>query len=103
MKRNSGKNNSLENSPGTGSSSGAEGENSPGPNTTGEIFICPSVARKNAEAQGKDWNFQIELALLMVHGMLHIYGFDHEEYRERMEMFGIQDSLVEDITVRFDL
>jgi probable rRNA maturation factor len=51
----------------------------------GDIVICPLVAERNAAAHGVA--FEDELALLVVHGVLHLLGMDHQEdgEAERME------------------
>ena len=41
----------------------------------GDVIICPVIARQNAREQGKD--FEEEIALLVLHGILHILGYDH--------------------------
>jgi len=46
----------------------------------GDIVICPTVAAKNAEEH--QVSFEDELALLVVHGILHLLGMDHEEDAE---------------------
>ena len=43
----------------------------------GDIYICPSVAERNARALGI--RVSEELARLVVHGTLHILGHDHPE------------------------
>jgi len=55
------------------------------PVNLGDIFIAPDVVRANAERSGTD--FQGELALMVVHGMLHLLGWDHQgdADAERME------------------
>jgi len=47
--------------------------------------ICPAVAARNAVEHGA--SFEDELALLVVHGILHLLGMDHEveAEAERME------------------
>jgi probable rRNA maturation factor len=50
----------------------------------GDIIICPSVARENAKGNGN--SFIDELALLVVHGALHLLGMDHEDDSEALVM-----------------
>ncbi len=51
----------------------------------GDVVIAPAVARRNnADAVG-------EMRLLLVHGILHLLGHDHEEEAERAEMWAIQE------------
>jgi probable rRNA maturation factor len=51
----------------------------------GDVVICPAVAARNAVDHGV--TFDDELALLVVHGILHLLGFDHvvDAEAERME------------------
>ena len=50
----------------------------------GDVVICPEVAHGNAHEHGRTTDE--ELALLVVHGVLHILGMDHAEASERHEM-----------------
>ena len=43
----------------------------------GDVVICPAVAAKNAPEHAG--TLDDELALLLVHGLLHLMGMDHEE------------------------
>ena len=54
------------------------------PKILGDIFICPSVARKNADIYKKP--FEDEIALLVIHGVLHVLGHDHAEDEEKRIM-----------------
>ena len=42
----------------------------------GEIVICPQVAAKNAREFGV--TMDEEMRRLLVHGFLHLFGYDHE-------------------------
>lgn len=55
------------------------------PVNLGDVFIAPDVVRANASAHGVE--FGDELALMVVHGMLHLLGWDHQDDAdaERME------------------
>jgi probable rRNA maturation factor len=46
------------------------------PQPLGDVVICPAVLRREAQAQGK--TLQAHWAHLVVHGALHLAGFDHE-------------------------
>jgi probable rRNA maturation factor len=43
----------------------------------GDIALCPAVIREEAVAQGKP--LQNHWAHMVIHGMLHLQGFDHVE------------------------
>ncbi|HEY5438500.1 MAG TPA: rRNA maturation RNase YbeY [Acidimicrobiales bacterium] len=55
------------------------------PQLVGDIVICPAVAARNAVEH--EVTFDDEIALLVVHGVLHLLGWDHvvDEEAERME------------------
>ena len=63
----------------------------------GDIVLCPQFAADQAATAGHP--LEHELALLTIHGVLHLLGFDHAEPDEEKEMFGIQ----RDILVGFSL
>jgi len=56
----------------------------------GDIVICPTyAARQAAEHVGElshDGSLDDELALLVVHGVLHVLGWDHEDPIEAEQM-----------------
>jgi probable rRNA maturation factor len=60
----------------------------------GDIVLCPSFAADQADKAGHA--LAHELALLTVHGVLHLLGYDHAEPEEEKEMFGLQNQLLED-------
>ena len=66
----------------------------PGPSMLGDIVLCPEFAVKQAEAAGH--SLGQELALLTVHGVLHLLGYDHAEPDEEKEMFALQRELLEE-------
>jgi probable rRNA maturation factor len=49
----------------------------------GDIAISPVVARRNARALGR--KLPEELRILILHGVLHLLGYDHEVDRGEME------------------
>ncbi|MBS9534562.1 rRNA maturation RNase YbeY [Mycobacterium sp. M1] len=66
----------------------------PGPAMLGDIVLCPEFAAKQAETAGH--SLGQELALLTVHGVLHLLGYDHAEPEEEKEMFALQRRLLEE-------
>jgi probable rRNA maturation factor len=49
----------------------------------GDIAIAPRVARRNAKSLGR--GLSEELKVLILHGVLHLLGYDHETDRGEME------------------
>ncbi|MEA2024404.1 MAG: rRNA maturation RNase YbeY [Actinomycetota bacterium] len=67
---------------------------SPGgpPLELGDVFIAPSVVRDNAERYGAP--FEDELSLMVVHGLLHLLGWDHEVEDEAARMEARESELM---------
>jgi len=55
------------------------------PQLVGDIVLCPVVAARNAVEH--ECSFDDEVALLIVHGVLHLRGWDHmiDDEAEKME------------------
>jgi probable rRNA maturation factor len=64
----------------------------------GDIYIAPDVARASAHANGIP--VREEVARLVVHGTLHVLGYDHPENdrRSSSEMWQRQERLVARLT-----
>jgi probable rRNA maturation factor len=64
---------------------GAVAEPTDPPVVLGDVVVCPEVARRQAREQAHD--LDDELALLVVHGVLHLLDYDHAEAvdAERMQ------------------
>lgn len=58
----------------------------------GDIALCPQIAAGQAPAAGHSADDEIDL--LLVHGILHLLGFDHAEPEEHARMFGLQSTLL---------
>ncbi len=52
--------------------------------TSGDIVLCHAVIRREARAQGK--SLAAHYAHLVVHGCLHLRGYDHEKKRDAARM-----------------
>lgn len=59
----------------------------------GDIFICLSIAKKDAKRENVSTNQM--LARLTVHGFLHLQGYDHElGEKEAEEMFALEKKIL---------
>ena len=50
----------------------------------GDVIICPRVAEENATQMGH--SLDRELDTLLVHGTLHLLGYDHDAKEDRLRM-----------------
>lgn len=62
------------------------------PTRIGEIVICPAVAAVNAQHHNE--SIMVELARYLVHGLLHMSGYDDKTSAERGEMKREEDRLL---------
>ena len=63
----------------------SDGEDDEMPLLLGDVLICPTVALDNSAEHGgphHDGSLADELALLVVHGILHLLGMDHDDDAE---------------------
>lgn len=63
------------------------------PDYLGDLVICVPVVEKEAQEQKKE--FRQHLAHLVVHGMLHLQGFDHLTDAEAEEMESLEISIMQ--------
>ena len=61
----------------------------------GDIIVSLPQTQRQAEAAGK--TLQQEFALLIVHGILHLLGFDHADESTQQEMWAHQDAILKEI------
>jgi probable rRNA maturation factor len=66
---------------GAASASASASENLPG--YLGDIAIAPAVARRNAQRFGRALDH--EMRILILHGILHLLGYDHETDSGQMD------------------
>jgi probable rRNA maturation factor len=67
----------------------------------GDVVI--SVERAEAQAQTAEATVLQELQLLVVHGMLHLLGYDHETPQDKAQMWAAQDAVLERLNVSISL
>lgn len=58
----------------------------------GDVVLCPTVTSAQAADSGR--TPEAEADYLLVHGMLHLLGYDHAEPDEKTEMFSLNDRLI---------
>lgn len=75
-----------------GADDGSAPRGSHEPRLVGDVVICPSVAAASAEVSGRP--IEDELALLVVHGALHLLGYDHVEERDAEKMEGREQEML---------
>ncbi|MGB9793621.1 rRNA maturation RNase YbeY [Caldisericum exile] len=64
----------------------------------GEILISPEVAQNEAKKLGN--NFNDYFIFLIIHGVLHLLGYDHEKDDERIVMEQLEEKLLKEILVK---
>lgn len=58
----------------------------------GDIVLCPTVTAAQASEHGRT---PVEEAdYLMIHGLLHLLGYDHAEPAEKKVMFDLNDRII---------
>ena len=76
-----------------GPGAGVDFENTDPPNLLGDVVVCPAVAARNAPDHAG--TYDDEMALLVVHGILHILGMDHVDNEEAEAMEARERELLE--------
>jgi probable rRNA maturation factor len=62
------------------------------PLLVGDVVICPEVAWRNAPEHAG--TYEDEIALLLVHGILHLLGMDHERDEDAEVMEALEQELL---------
>jgi len=63
------------------------------PTMLGDVLVCPSVAKKQFPSHAG--TYDDEIALLVVHGVLHVLGFDHDDESNTADMRSRELSILE--------
>ena len=59
----------------------------------GDIVLCPQVTDRQAAEMGRTGRQEAEY--LLIHGLLHLLGFDHAEPAEKAVMFALNDQIIQ--------
>lgn len=63
----------------------------------GDLIIAFPYAQSQAEREGHTMNDS--LSLLVVHGTLHLLGYDHDTPENRAEMWAVQEEVLRDLGI----
>jgi probable rRNA maturation factor len=61
--------------------------------TLGDLAICAPIVKREARAQGKP--LEAHWAHMIMHGVLHLLGYDHEEDRDAQVMEACEVAILE--------
>lgn len=64
----------------------------------GEIIICVPFVEK--QAQSLKNNLYDELKLMIIHGLLHLFGFDHDNDGSKSVMWNYQSKILESLQIK---
>lgn len=66
-------------------------------NLLGDIFI--SIPKMKSQADEYGHSEKRELSFLVIHGLLHLLGYDHANKDEEKVMFGLQEEVLKDANI----
>lgn len=66
----------------------------------GDIYICLDKAHEQAIEYNH--SFLRETSFLMIHGLLHLLGYDHMKKEDEIVMFSKQDEILDEFGIRRD-
>lgn len=64
------------------------------PNNVGDIFV--SIDKVGEQAEFLEHSYERELGFLVVHGFLHLNGYDHMQEEDEAIMFPLQRKILDD-------
>lgn len=64
----------------------------------GDIYI--SLEKAEEQANVYDHSLKREVLFLVIHGLLHLLGYDHMEKEEEIEMFKVQEDILNEYGVK---
>lgn len=68
-----------------------------GPPLLGDLVVCAPVVRREATEQGK--RFEDHFAHMVVHGCLHLLGYDHLEVEEARRMERLETDILREFQI----
>ena len=73
-------------------------ENTPSAELIADLVICMHVLEREAKKQGK--SLEHHFAHLIVHGMLHAQGFDHEDEIDALAMESLEVAILKRLKIQ---
>ena len=64
----------------------------------GDVII--SYQRAAHQAEQRDHEVIVEIQLLVIHGIMHLLGYDHAEFEERKRMWSIKSAILGKLNIR---
>lgn len=64
----------------------------------GDIYI--STEKAKSQANEYDHSYLREISFLLIHGFLHLLGYDHIEESEEKEMFKLQEDILNEYGIK---
>lgn len=61
----------------------------------GDLFLCEAKIKRQAKQFGV--TFQEEFLRMLIHGTLHLFGYDHEKKKDADIMFPLQEKLLREV------
>lgn len=61
----------------------------------GDLALCVDICKIQAEQYG--WDLKVELQRLLVHGVAHLMGYDHETEEEEKVMLELELNILKEI------
>ena len=65
----------------------------------GEILICNSIAKEQSRKYKVD--FESEIALLLVHGLMHLSGLDHQNENQKASFEILQSGILRSLDLKY--
>ena len=65
----------------------------------GDVVICLERAKQQATDYGH--SLTREMAFLVLHGLLHLLGYDHVQKDDEQKMFAVQDEILKKLKIIF--
>ena len=66
-------------------------------NVLGDIYV--SIPKMTQQARDYEHSEKRELSFLVIHGLLHLLGYDHMEEKDEKIMFGLQKEILNELGI----